>query len=128
MNETLSFAARYSQATTVLIAGDMNLDVSRPVPAAAIRDAGFRDAVKLPGAITSARQGPFNPGRSIDAILMRNGLESRGGRIHNRVRASDHYPVYCDVQIPPKSNKMTPAKLFFDESRLCELGQLRQLV
>jgi endonuclease/exonuclease/phosphatase family metal-dependent hydrolase len=98
LNETLAFAARYSRATTVLIAGDMNLDVSRPVPAAAIRDAGFRDAVKLPGAITSARQGPFNPGRSIDAILMRNGIESRGGRVHNRVRASDHYPVYCDVQ------------------------------
>ena len=97
LNETLSFAARYSQATTVLIAGDMNLDVSRAVPAAAIRDAGFRDAVGLPGAITSARQGPFNPGRSIDAILMRNGLESRGGRIHSRIRASDHYPVYCDV-------------------------------
>lgn len=95
LTETLSAGAHYPAPTAVLIAGDMNLDVSRPMPAATIRDAGFRDAVSLPGAITSARRGPFNPGRSIDAILMRTGLESRGGRIHNRVRASDHYPVAC---------------------------------
>jgi endonuclease/exonuclease/phosphatase family metal-dependent hydrolase len=99
--ETLSAGARYSVPTTVLVAGDMNLDVSRPVPAAAIHDANFRDAVSLRGAITSARRGPFNPGRSIDAILIRNGLESRDGRIYNRVRASDHYPVSCTVVQAP---------------------------
>jgi endonuclease/exonuclease/phosphatase family metal-dependent hydrolase len=99
--ETLSAAARYPASTAVIIAGDMNIDVSRPAPAAAIRQAGFRDAVGLPGAITSARQGPFNPGRSIDAILMHDGRKSCGGRIHNRVRASDHYPVSCTVVLVP---------------------------
>ena len=97
LRETLAAGARCPAATVVLIAGDMNLDVSRPDPASAIRDAGFSDAVCRPSALTSARQGPFHPGRSIDTILMRNGPESRGGRIYNRVRASDHYPVSSEV-------------------------------
>jgi endonuclease/exonuclease/phosphatase family metal-dependent hydrolase len=101
LTETLSAGARYPAPTAVLVAGDMNLDVARPVPAAAIRNAGFRDAVSLPGAITSVRLGPFNPGRSIDAILIRQGLENRAGHIHNRVRASDHYPVSCTVVLVP---------------------------
>ncbi len=95
--ETLSAGARYPASTAAIIAGDMNLDVSHPDSASAIREAGFRDAVCQPGALTSTRQGPFHPGRSIDAILMRNGAESRSGRVHNRVRASDHYPVSCEV-------------------------------
>jgi endonuclease/exonuclease/phosphatase family metal-dependent hydrolase len=95
LTETLSAGARYPATAAVVLAGDMNLDVSRPVPATLIHEAGFREAMSLPGAITSARKGLFNPGRNIDAILIRVGLESRGGRIHNRVHASDHYPVAC---------------------------------
>jgi endonuclease/exonuclease/phosphatase family metal-dependent hydrolase len=95
--ETLSAANCYPAQRTVIVAGDMNLDISQPEAAGMIRDAGFSDAIRLPGAITSARKGLLNPGRSIDAILKRSMLKSRDGRIHRRVDASDHYPVSCSV-------------------------------
>jgi endonuclease/exonuclease/phosphatase family metal-dependent hydrolase len=97
LHETLSVAKACPPSRTVIIAGDMNLDVSQGEATGLVRDAGFCDAVCLPGAITSARKGLFNPGKSIDAILMRNELQSQDGRIHRRVQASDHYPVSCSI-------------------------------
>jgi len=97
LKETFSAAECYAAQGAVIVAGDMNLDISEPGAAAMIRDAGFRDAVCLPRASTTPRKGLLNPGRSIDAILARNVPQSRDGRVYPRVHASDHYPVCCSL-------------------------------
>ncbi len=105
LKETLSAAARYSEQSAVMIAGDMNLAISDIRAAATIRAAGFRDAVCLPDVKTTPPKGLFDPGRSIDAILLRSGVESRDGRVHRLVRASDHYPVSCAVVLAPAARR-----------------------
>jgi endonuclease/exonuclease/phosphatase family metal-dependent hydrolase len=98
LGETLSAAAQYASTQPVVIAGDMNLDISRTAAGQAIRAAGFHDAVALPGTATTISRG-LSTGRSIDSILIRDGLWSSQGRIYNRVRASDHFPLSCTISL-----------------------------
>ncbi|MGD1072705.1 MAG: endonuclease/exonuclease/phosphatase family protein [Bryobacteraceae bacterium] len=102
LGETLSGAAQYASTRPVIIAGDMNLDISHITGGQAIRGTGFHDAVVVPGAATTIRKG-LRSGRSIDSILVRNGFRSGEGRIHNRVRASDHFPLSCAISLIAKA-------------------------
>jgi endonuclease/exonuclease/phosphatase family metal-dependent hydrolase len=92
LGETLAVAEQYASIWPVLIAGDMNLDLSYTAGGSALRGTGFHDAVVLPGVATTLRKG-LRSGRSIDSILIRDGFRSSEGRIHNRIRASDHFPL-----------------------------------
>jgi endonuclease/exonuclease/phosphatase family metal-dependent hydrolase len=98
LRETLSAAAQYESTRPVIVAGDMNLDIWRTAGGHAIRGAGFHDAVVLPRVATTIRHGLFS-GRSIDSILVRDGFRSGEGRVHNRVQASDHFPLSCTVSL-----------------------------
>ena len=98
LREILAEAAKYPASMAALIAGDMNLDVSCKGADMVIRPAGFREIASLPRAATTVRKG-FSPGRRIDSILIRDGFASRDGRIHNRVVASDHFPLSCTVSV-----------------------------
>ena len=96
--ETLAYAGRYPAPLPVLIAGDLNLDVSGEQSAMAIRGAGFLDAVDTARVPTTIRKG-LHPGRSIDRILVRVGFASTDGVVHDQVRASDHFPISCSVSL-----------------------------
>jgi endonuclease/exonuclease/phosphatase family metal-dependent hydrolase len=98
LGETLAGAGRYAATQQVVVAGDMNLDIAHGAGVEAIRRAGFHDTVVLPGIATTPGKG-LRSGRSIDSILVRDGFRNSEGRIHNRVRASDHFPLSCTVNL-----------------------------
>jgi endonuclease/exonuclease/phosphatase family metal-dependent hydrolase len=83
-----------------LIAGDLNLDAGEGEAAAALRQAGFRDAVGLLKARTRPAQGMFDQGRSIDWIFMSGHLKCRDGQVHNNILASDHLPLSFVLALP----------------------------
>lgn len=92
LNEVIQKSEKLSARSSVLIAGDMNLNATKGPAAAALASAGFRDAVGESGQPTRPAH-IFGPARSIDGIFISRKLRSRDGKIHASVPGSDHYPV-----------------------------------
>ena len=93
LGEVLTDAVARTSDRVMLIAGDLNLNVSEGEAGAALKQAGFRDAVGLPSVRTRPARGLLDQGRSIDWIFLAGELKSSGGQVHSDVRASDHFPV-----------------------------------
>jgi endonuclease/exonuclease/phosphatase family metal-dependent hydrolase len=93
LDEVLADAAARKRDRPTLIAGDLNLKASEGQAGAALKRAGFRDAVGLPSTRTRPARGLFDQGRSIDWIFLAGEVKSSGGQVHSNVRASDHFPV-----------------------------------
>lgn len=93
LDECLTDALRYRSTTPIILAGDLNLDVSRSVAANAIRQAQFLGTAAKEPVRTTPPHSPFDRGRAIDWIFTRGSVRPAGLRIHNSVAASDHYPL-----------------------------------
>lgn len=93
LGEVLADAFACKRDWLTLIAGDLNLNASEGEAGAALKRAGFRDAVGLPSVRTRPARGLLDPGRSIDWIFLAGELKSGEGQVHSDVRASDHFPV-----------------------------------
>ena len=93
LSEVLTDAGGRTSDRVRLIAGDLNLNASEGEAGAALKQAGFRDAVGLPSIRTRPARGLLDQGRSIDWIFLAGELKSSEGQVHNDVRASDHLPV-----------------------------------
>lgn len=93
LTEVLEDSGRRVPRLPTLIAGDLNSDVSRAVPGAAIEDAGFLNALGLPAPVTTPGRGILQPGRSIDWAFIGGPIEAARGKVHSNVNASDHYPI-----------------------------------
>jgi endonuclease/exonuclease/phosphatase family metal-dependent hydrolase len=93
LGEVLADAFARKRDWLTLIAGDLNLNASEGEAGAALKRAGFRDAVGLPSVRTRPARGLLDPGRSIDWIFLAGELKSSEGQVHSDVRASDHFPV-----------------------------------
>jgi endonuclease/exonuclease/phosphatase family metal-dependent hydrolase len=93
VEEVLSDAARQDPGCQVVIAGDFNLDASKDHAASAFATAGFQDAVAAPRTPTTPSRGLLEPGRRIDWAFVRGPIRAASGRVHNQVKASDHYPI-----------------------------------
>jgi endonuclease/exonuclease/phosphatase family metal-dependent hydrolase len=92
LRETLEDTRRRAESSLVVVGGDFNLNASEGEAAATLRSAGFRDALGQPQATTTAQRIPLERGRSIDWIYVSDDVRSEG-KIHNRIQASDHYPI-----------------------------------
>jgi len=92
MIETLQDAKRYRADTAVVLAGDLNMDVSAGDVAQAIRRADFQDAFTNQHSPTTAKSF-FVDGRVIDWIFSRGSLRSDNPQVHSLVSGSDHYPL-----------------------------------
>ena len=92
LQEVLEECWQYRGALPVVVAGDFNLDASRPDAAEAIRKAGIRAGVGLNGRTPTTARAWFGRSRPIDWILVSDSLPS-AGEVHRDIRASDHYPV-----------------------------------
>src|SRR6201987_571298 len=92
LNETLNDSLRYKSTTPILLAGDLNLDVSRSVAANAIREAQFLGTASTDTVRTTPSRSLFDRGRPIDWIFARGSIRAAPLRIHNSVSASYHYP------------------------------------
>ncbi len=93
LNEVLGDCRSYADRPQFVIAGDFNFGAGEGAAGAALRDAGFQDAVRLPGTPTTVGHGLSEHGHVIDWIFMSDIAPDSEGRVHNTVRASDHYPI-----------------------------------
>jgi len=93
VHEVLSDAARQNPECSVIVAGDFNLDASKDNAASAFAAAGFQDAIAVPRTPTTPSRHLLESGRRIDWAFIRGPIRAASGRVHNQVRASDHYPI-----------------------------------
>jgi len=100
LNEVLAEFASRGNTCPALIAGDLNLNAGEGEASAALKKAGFQDALGLPGVRTRPARGVFDHGRSIDWVFSTGDVRASEGKVHSSVRASDHYPVSFVLSIP----------------------------
>jgi endonuclease/exonuclease/phosphatase family metal-dependent hydrolase len=93
LEEALRDASRHSRRVPTILAGDLNLDTSGPLPAEALTRCGFRSAVALPSPHTTTPRGLFRTRRSIDWAYVSGPVEATNGLVNDSVEASDHYPI-----------------------------------
>ncbi len=96
LDEALDDARQYNWDTTILLAGDFNLDVSQAAAASAISRGQFQDAFANQHVPTTP--GSFlEHGRIIDWIFTRGRVRASQPQVHRSVPASDHYPLSINV-------------------------------
>jgi endonuclease/exonuclease/phosphatase family metal-dependent hydrolase len=93
MQEVLSDAARQDSQRLLIVAGDFNLDASKGSAASAFANAAFQDAMMPSRTPTRPSRHLLEPGRRIDWAFIRGPMRAASGKVHNLVRASDHYPI-----------------------------------
>ena len=93
LKEAIDDAGTMAGQMPVLLAGDLNVDVTHPAPACALRYVGFRNAIGLPSPHTTTPRGLFRRKKTIDWAYVSGGAEPLQGRVHDDIRASDHYPI-----------------------------------
>jgi endonuclease/exonuclease/phosphatase family metal-dependent hydrolase len=93
LGEVLSDATSHDTACPLIVAGDFNLDTSKPAVALAVAKAGFQDAVAAPHTPTTPAHGLFEGGHQIDWAFIRGLQRASSGQVHRSIRASDHYPI-----------------------------------
>ena len=92
LGETLEDVSRQRESTSVIIAGDFNLDAGNGTAASTLKSFGFRDGVGLLEIPTTVSGSLFQRERPIDRIFVSDEVRSEG-QVHNTVRASDHHPI-----------------------------------
>ncbi|MGA9968452.1 MAG: endonuclease/exonuclease/phosphatase family protein [Terriglobales bacterium] len=100
VQEVLSDAARQGPQCRLVVAGDFNLDASKSTVTKAFARDGFQDVIADPRIPTTPSRGLFEPGRRIDWAFVRGPIRASSGRVHNQVRASDHYPISFTLNEP----------------------------
>ena len=89
IEETMEDARRYDISTPIVLAGDLNLDVSREPASTAIGRAEFLDAFANQHVPTTP--GTFlEHGRTIDWVFTRGPIRAGQAQVHRSVSASDH--------------------------------------
>ena len=100
LNDVLEDSARYDSASLVVIAGDLNVDASKPGIEEALARAGFRAAVPTARRATTPARHLLEAGRHIDWAFVRGQGEAKAGKVHTSVRGSDHYPISFELRLP----------------------------
>jgi len=98
--EALDDAAMVSPRVPVLLAGDLNFDISDGQAADLIQQAGFRSVLGSSRLYTRPAHSLFGSPRSIDWALVSGPLEATDGQLHAKVNASDHYPISFTLRFP----------------------------
>jgi len=80
-------------STPVIVAGDMNVDVSQPSSSGLIEHSGLWDVNGPHSGPTTPRGRRFHSGRAIDRALVRGPVRAEDITVHRSVDASDHYPL-----------------------------------
>jgi endonuclease/exonuclease/phosphatase family metal-dependent hydrolase len=99
LNEVLEDSARYDPACLVILAGDLNLNASKPGVAEALARTGFRNAAPTARLATTPARHLLEAGRHIDWAFVRGPAEAGAGKVHRSVTASDHYPISFELRL-----------------------------
>jgi len=98
LDEVLRDARAYEPARQAIIAGDLNLNASQSPTNAITRD-GFINAVPTHRLATTPARHLLEPGRHIDWAFVRGSVQVAKGRVHNSIKASDHYPISFEISL-----------------------------
>ena len=99
LSETVKDAKEYLDSYSVLLAGDLNLDLSRSYSSAAVLEReGFHSAIALPAAHTTTPRGILRHRRTIDWVYLAGPVESISSGVCDEVTASDHYPIWFELK------------------------------
>jgi endonuclease/exonuclease/phosphatase family metal-dependent hydrolase len=107
LNEVLHHAATYDPARLVILAGDLNLNASKPRISEALAHAGFRNVVPTTQVATTPRHHLLEAGRHIDWAFVRGSSQPNAGKVLKSVKASDHYPISFELRLSAAEQKVT---------------------
>ena len=104
--EIVQDVQRYESAVPIIIAGDLNFDLSKP-PAASLLAVSSLDSPFQSGSVRPTTTRPrLGRARTIDWMLARGPLTSVGALLHDSVLASDHYPLSLTLVSQPGSGRL----------------------
>ena len=98
LNELLQDAGGCDSTQPIVVAGDLNLNASKPAIADLLARAGFRDVVPSSRVPTTPARHLLEAGRYIDWAFVRGPAQADGGKVHRSVRGSDHYPISFELR------------------------------
>jgi len=99
LDEVLKDARTVETSRPTVIAGDLNLDASKQPSADAIAGNGFIHGVPTGRLATTPSRHLFEPGRRIDWAFVRGPVQVGKGRVHDGIKASDHYPISFEISL-----------------------------
>lgn len=99
LSEVLGHAATFDPARVLILAGDLNLDASKPRISELLSRAGFREAVPTADVATTPPRHLLEPGHHIDWAFVRGSLQPNAGKVLRSVKASDHYPISFELRL-----------------------------
>jgi len=91
-------AAAYNATRPIILSGDLNLNASKPGVTEVLARTGFREAAPTARVATTPPRHLLDGGRHIDWAFVRGPGQIDKSRVHNYVKASDHYPISFDLR------------------------------
>ena len=91
--ECLDDAGQYKSTAPIILAGDLNLNVTRTTASSDISRAQFQNEFADQQVRTTPPKSLLDRGSIIDWIFTRGPVRAKQPRVHNSVSASDHYPL-----------------------------------
>ena len=107
LNEALQHAAACDPAHLLILAGDFNLNASKPRASELLARAGFHDAVPTAHVATTPHRHWLEPGRHIDWAFVRGPSQPNAGKVLTSVKASDHYPISFELRLSAAAQRVT---------------------
>ena len=97
LDEVLRDVSTHSSERRFILAGDLNLNAAKTGPAEKLSAVGFCTAVPSARVATTPARHLLEAGRHIDWAFVRGLMRADEGRVHNGVKASDHFPISFDL-------------------------------
>lgn len=97
LDDVLRDVSTHNAERRLILAGDLNLNAAKSGPAEKLSAAGFCTAVPSARIATTPARHLLDAGRHIDWAFVRGPMRVDKGRVHNGVKASDHYPISFDL-------------------------------
>lgn len=98
--ELLDDVSQHADETQVVVAGDFNADLRQEPAVSAISHAGLSNPLALVSSLRTTVSSRFNGPRTIDWILTKGPLIASEPKLHDSIRASDHYPISFTLSDP----------------------------
>ncbi len=99
LNEVLHDAVTLDPLRLLIVAGDLNLNASKPRISEVLTRAGFRDTVPTARVPTTPHRHLLEPGRHIDWAFVRGSSQPTAGKVLKSVKASDNYPISFELRL-----------------------------
>lgn len=91
--ELLDEVSQHAADVQIVVAGDFNADLRREPAASAIGKAGLSNPFAHVSNLLTTVPARFNGSRALDWILTNGPLIASEPKLHDSIRASDHYPL-----------------------------------